>query len=146
MADELIEAEIKYGVIHGPNLQRKEKDPNGIPKSKTLADRIEHAKPGEWIILESDPNGIPAKSPGSKLDAGKSPVMQGVLQYFPRAICEIAKVSAAGAKKYSWKGWQHVCDGPLRYGDAMVRHIILEDIDKFREILIENESELPPKK
>ena len=78
---------------------------------------------------ERDPNGIPAKSPGSKLDAGKSPVMQGVLQYFPRALLEVAKVSQAGANKYTWKGWETVSNGPARYGDALARHILLEDIE-----------------
>ena len=83
----------------------------------------------EVVRLEKDPNGISAKSPGSKLDAGKSPVMQGVLQYFPRALLEVAKVSQAGAAKYTWKGWETVSDGPARYGDALARHILLEDIE-----------------
>src|SRR3990167_8758338 len=93
--------EMKYGVDQ--TLQWKERIPN------------RKLRPGEWVSIddwnkrqdmtETDPNGIPAKQPGSKLDSGKSPVMQGVLQYFPRAILEIAKVSQAGAAKYTWKGW-----------------------------------------
>lgn len=78
---------------------------------------------------ERDPNGIAAGVPGAKLDAGKSPVMRGVLQYFPRALLAIGRVSEAGAKKYSWKGWEHVPDGIIRYGDALGRHILLEDIE-----------------
>lgn len=78
---------------------------------------------------EEDPNGIDAKTPGAKLDAGKSPVMQGVLQYFPRALLEVGRVSERGAQKYSWRGWETVQDGVTRYGDALSRHIILESIE-----------------
>ena len=83
---------------------------------------------------EKDPNGIDAKTPGSKLDSGKSPAMRGLLHYFPRALLDVAKVSDVGARKYSWRGWESVPDGQTRYGDALVRHIIAEaiegDIDK----------------
>lgn len=81
------------------------------------------------INKEADPNGLNSKEPGSKLDAGKSPVMQGVLQYFPRALLEIGRVSKRGADKYSWKGWESVPDGIVRYGDALSRHIICESIE-----------------
>ncbi len=78
---------------------------------------------------ERDPNGIAAKQPGSKLDAGKPPIMQGVLHYFPRAIMAVANLSAKGAEKYSWKGWEKVADGPNRYGDAVGRHLVKEAIE-----------------
>lgn len=78
---------------------------------------------------EHDPNGVEAGTPGAKLDAGKSPVMQGLFHYFPRACMEVADLSAIGAKKYSWKGWEHVKDGPNRYGNALGRHILYEEID-----------------
>lgn len=81
------------------------------------------------IFSEKDPNGIPAKQPGAKLDAGKSPVMQGALHYFPRAIMAVANLSAKGAAKYSWKGWEKVDDGINRYGDALGRHILKEQIE-----------------
>ena len=80
-------------------------------------------------IKEKDPNGLDLKTPGAKADDGKSPVMQGVLQYFPRALLEVGRVSKAGAEKYSWKGWERVSDGPIRYGNALVRHILLEDME-----------------
>lgn len=83
----------------------------------------------ESNIQEFDPNGKSAKEPGSKLDAGKAPVMRGVLQYFPRALKAISVVSLVGANKYSWKGWESVDDGIERYGDAMARHILDEEID-----------------
>lgn len=73
--------------------------------------------------MELDPKGIDAKAPGAKLDAGKSPVRRGLLEYFPRACLEVAGLSADGAKKYSWGGWASVEGGVDRYGDAEVRHI-----------------------
>lgn len=74
-------------------------------------------------MSEKDPNGVRADQPGAKLDAGKSPVRRGLLEYFPRACMAVADVSAAGASKYTWGGWETVPDGVARYGDAEVRHI-----------------------
>lgn len=72
---------------------------------------------------ERDPTGADPKKAGAKLDAGKSPVRRGLLEYFPRACMAVANVSAAGARKYTWKGWESVPEGVDRYGDAGVRHI-----------------------
>ena len=58
-----------------------------------------------------------------KYDGGKSPIYRGGLGYFPRAISAVASVSAFGASKYAWNGWQSVPDGINRYTDAMVRHL-----------------------
>lgn len=88
---------------------------------------------------EKDPHGMSAGAPGAKLDAGKSPVFQGTLQYFPRALLAVADLSAAGAAKYSWKGWEKVPDGENRYGNAMGRHILKEAIEG------EYDSEFPGK-
>jgi len=78
---------------------------------------------------EADPQGKDPKAGGSKLDSGKSPVAQGAIQYFPRAIREVANLSGAGAAKYSWKGWETVDDGLNRYNNAMVRHQLAEAIE-----------------
>jgi hypothetical protein len=75
------------------------------------------------MFEEQDPLGRSAKEPGSKMDLGKSPVRRGLLEYFPRACLAVAQVSAHGAAKYSWKGWETVPDGIDRYGDAGARHI-----------------------
>jgi hypothetical protein len=83
----------------------------------------------KFVKFESDPNGKSAKEAGSKLDAGKSPVFQGLLDYFPRACLAIAEVSAAGAAKYSWKGFAEVPDGVNRYANAGARHILYEAIE-----------------
>ena len=78
------------------------------------------------IVKETDPNGKDPKEPGAKLDAGKAPVSQGVLQYFPRALVAVSQVSAIGARKYAWKGWESVDDGFNRYSDALGRHLLAE--------------------
>lgn len=75
---------------------------------------------------ETDPNGIAPNLPGAKLDSGKPPILRGVLQYFPRAVEAVAEVSAFGAAKYTWNGWETVPDGIARYGDALARHQIKE--------------------
>lgn len=80
-------------------------------------------------MLETDPHGISPKDKGSKLDAGKSPVFRGLLEYFPRACKAVADVSAKGAEKYTWKGWESVPDGINRYSDACARHITDMGID-----------------
>jgi Domain of unknown function (DUF5664) len=78
---------------------------------------------------EKDPNGLDLKTAGAKADENKAPVFQGVLQYFPRALREVARTSQIGARKYSWKGWESVPDGINRYADALGRHIISEAIE-----------------
>ena len=72
--------------------------------------------------LEKDPHGIPAGTPGAKLDAGKISVTRGCLHYFPKALTAVAELSQIGARKYSWKGWESVPDGINRYADAVGRH------------------------
>jgi len=73
---------------------------------------------------EKDPNGKNPHEAGAKLDSGKAPVFRGLLDYFPRACLAVASVSAAGARKYAWKGWEDVPDGINRYSDALGRHIV----------------------
>lgn len=80
-------------------------------------------------MTEADPNGIPPKQAGAKLDAGKAPVMRGVVQYFPRALTLVAGISLFGATKYTWNGWESVPDGVNRYSDAMGRHLVGEAVD-----------------
>ncbi len=83
---------------------------------------------------ERDPNGVDPHTPGAKLDAGKVPVRKGALEQFPRALMAVAAVSAHGAQKYTWGGWQTVPDGVQRYLDAGARHATQracgEEIDK----------------
>ena len=72
---------------------------------------------------EKDPMAPPPGAPGAKLDAGKAPVLRGLLAHFPRACQEVAEVSAHGASKHTWNGWESVPDGIARYGDALARHL-----------------------
>lgn len=80
-------------------------------------------------MAEFDPNGKQAREPGSKLDAGKPKIVQGVLRYFPRAIAAVAGISEFGANKYLWNGWESVPDGISRYEEAEVRHILKEETE-----------------
>lgn len=98
-------------------------------------------KPGEWITMEElrkhnekflsekDPNGKKPNEPGAKLDAGKSPIFAGLLDYFPRACRAVANVSDVGARKYTWKGWETVPDGYNRYSNALARHLVDSSVD-----------------
>lgn len=61
-----------------------------------------------------------------KYDAGKPAIFRGLIDYFPRAIEQVAQISTFGASKYAWKGWEGVEDGVNRYSDAMVRHLVKE--------------------
>jgi hypothetical protein len=97
----------------------------------TTLDYGEFWKDYKSLASEKDPNGRNPKEPGAKLDAGKSPVLQGLLDYFPRACKSVAEVSAFGAAKYAWKGWETVPDGINRYGNALVRHLADESIDGY---------------
>lgn len=81
------------------------------------------------MIGEQDPNGKKPHEPGAKLDAGKAPIRRGLLEYFPRACVAVAHVSASGAQKYAWNGWESVPDGAARYGDAEARHIVKAAIE-----------------
>lgn len=78
------------------------------------------------MTKETDPNGKSPHEPGAKLDAGKTSLYRGLIDYFPRACEMVAAVSTFGAKKYAWKGWETVPEGFERYSDALVRHLISE--------------------
>jgi len=63
----------------------------------------------------------------SKYDGDKSPIYQGFIKYFPRAIEAVANVSKFGYDKYGhWGGWINVDDGINRFMDAKCRHMIDE--------------------
>lgn len=81
------------------------------------------------VDLEYDPSGKKPGEAGAKLDAGKVPVYQGAIDYFPRAIMAVAEISAYGAQKYAWKGWEAVPDGITRYTNAGIRHVFGEAIE-----------------
>lgn len=72
---------------------------------------------------EHDPTGRQPSDPGAKLDANKNQVGL-MLESFPHALEQVAKVSTYGANKYSRLGWVHVPDGEQRYFDALGRHML----------------------
>lgn len=79
---------------------------------------------------EKDPTGKTIGQPGCKVDAGKAPVLQGFLHYFPRAVLAVAEISAFGVQKgYAWNSWETVENGINRYGDAQARHLVKEAIE-----------------
>ena len=74
-----------------------------------------------------------------KHDAGKPPVWRGVLNYFPRALLEVAKVSQMGYDKYgAWGGWLKVPEAGDRYEDAKARHLLYRAMGQ----LTDDESDL----
>lgn len=85
----------------------------------------------ETLGEQDDPSKV--GTGGVKYDGGKPAIYRGLIDYFPRAITQVASVSTFGASKYAWKGWQSVEGGIARYSDGMGRHLISEamgeDID-----------------
>lgn len=65
---------------------------------------------------------------GVKLDTGKAPAYRGLVQYFPRALLAVSRVSDKGAEKYTWNGWETVENGYARYSDALIRHELYKGI------------------
>ena len=72
---------------------------------------------------ERDPNGIDARTPGAKLDHGKTRVWLCV-SGFSNALWHVADVTTKGANKYSANGWVEVADGEQRYMEAFGRHML----------------------
>lgn len=74
------------------------------------------------------------KADSRKMDAGKIPMWQGLINYFPRALVAVALVSEYGKRKYDPEnpifdtGWARVTNGIPRYKDAEMRHFIKETI------------------
>lgn len=84
-----------------------------------------------WTKIKGTSNGETTNDAPSKIetgaikyDAGKPAVWQGTVKYFPEAIKAVASVSQFGAQKYQWSGWRSVIDGPNRYSDALMRHLL----------------------
>jgi hypothetical protein len=91
----------------------------------------------EQLGTQDDPSAV--GTGGVKYDGNKPSVWRGAVDYFPRALEQVAAISTFGARKYAWKGWEKVSDGFSRYSDALLRHIIAESrgelVDKDSELL-----------
>jgi len=118
---------LKQDMLMPKESQSKSSDP--MKTSSIFSGISSITNPLTNSLSESDPLGKSAKDPGSKLDTGKAPVLRGAIQYFPRAIRYLAQISEIGSRKYSWKGWEKVPDGINRYGDALMRHLLAEEIE-----------------
>ena len=68
--------------------------------------------------------------PGQKFDGSKRRVIQGFINYFPRAIEAVTEVSEYGTVKYNAgkfpTTWKEVVGGIVRYTDALGRHLLEE--------------------
>ena len=118
---------LDYGYLSAEQVANKHLAPGAIipVKDPKFLEQIKAFAP----LQEVDPTGRNPHEEGAKLDAGKAPILSGVIQYFPRALREVAKVSQYGMTKYTWKGWEAVPNGVVRYGDALARHLVDEGIE-----------------
>jgi hypothetical protein len=82
---------------------------------------------GSLSCGDVDPSGRSQHDPGAKLDGSKPDA--SLLQFFARALIEVARVGTYGAKKYTRGGWVEVPDGRQRYTAAMLRHLLKETIE-----------------
>lgn len=109
--------------------------------------------PNRLVAGESDPYGTDLNAPGAKADANKPraglcligfiPALDTILAHedgfvslgasstvveasfrWPKALMEVAKVTTAGAAKYTPSGWSQVPNGVERYLDAWGRHVL----------------------
>jgi hypothetical protein len=95
-------------------------------------------KAGWKTTSETDPYGLGAHTPGSKLDRGK--VRMGlVMAGFCRSLNDVGKVGTFGANKYTDNGWTTVPNGIERYTDALYRHLnkeaLGETLDEDSQLL-----------
>ena len=71
------------------------------------------------------PDCAPTPAVGVKHDSGKAPL--SLLGMVTRALADVARVQAFGAKKYpSPDNWKHIPDGARRYRDAALRHLFAD--------------------
>lgn len=103
----------------------------GDPRLKPVTEKEWMKNPVAQIVPEqigtSDPNGIGQHEPGAKLDNGKAKC--SLLIDFGRALVAVSEVGTYGAAKYTRGGWQHVPDGQNRYTDALLRHLLGEQVE-----------------
>lgn len=82
------------------------------------------------IIRDAAP---PGETGGAtKLDAGKAPVWQGFIDYFPNAMLAVAWTSDYGFRKYGeWGGWRKLPNAIRRYFDGNARHNLLNSVEVY---------------
>jgi hypothetical protein len=120
-----------------PEVEKKDKSIHSVCKKAAELSPSASVQNEAQKTEESDPNGLDAHEPGSKLDAGK-PRPSLILGDMAPALLAVISVADYGAGKYTEGGWLEVPDGEKRYTDAMLRHYLaeqFEDFDKDSELL-----------
>ena len=83
-------------------------------------------------------------SEGIKFDKGK-PRLAEMLVDFKLPLSEVCRVWEFGANKYNKSNWKHVDNAIDRYTNAMLRHLVAEDIpdaEDERHTMVDEESRL----
>ena len=88
-----------------------------------LTDSKQNGTPVVFPPLEADPTGGSLNEPGKKADAGKL-LPWLFFSGFAHALEKVAEVTTLGARKYTPNGWASVENGPERYMEAALRHLI----------------------
>lgn len=70
------------------------------------------------------------KEVGIKHDSGKARIGE-MIQDFIKPLFEVCKVWEFGANKYNKSNWKKVDNAKDRYTNALVRHLLLEDIEVY---------------
>lgn len=106
-------------------------------------DGTDEAEPAESIPQPAAPEPLntiivrdasPAGDVGAatKFDAGKAPVWQGFIDYFPNAMLAVAWTSEYGFRKYGeWGGWRKLPNAIRRYFDGNARHNVLNSLEVY---------------
>lgn len=65
-----------------------------------------------------------------KVLEGKPPLYTALIQSFPRALAAIGEHTAKHATidGHHWHGWKEVPEGFKVYSEAMIRHLLAEDV------------------
>lgn len=111
-------------------------DPSTIPMDTSIAFKdvsrplylsesvtVQSGTPVTFPPVEADPSGGSLNEPGKKADAGKL-LPWLFFSGFANALEKVADVTTLGAKKYTPNGWATIANGPGRYMEAAMRHLI----------------------
>ena len=133
---ERVTAGVWYQVIapdlYGPSQQLRSgyfMDDNDYTSFASVVDSSHIERHGNWDTMFA-PAGAQkpplAGSTPAKLDAGKPPVYQGFMAYFPRAIKAVSHVSVAGREKYQaeWEDKAWMTLEVNRLLDGQSRHML----------------------
>jgi hypothetical protein len=82
-------------------------------------------KDGEWFVADRPQDYPPSTLPTDKQERKETPIVAGVLDYFPAAIAAVANVSYVGNKQHNGDQPLHWARGKSMYhADCLVRHLV----------------------